>query len=85
MQKFSTYKNVISGFILDFRLSDKTYFCSIDDFIKMVNNIDKKSFNENDLLVWCSPYEIKKKKLKINYRYDVSDFLKNTGGENVFL
>lgn len=75
LQKFSTYKNVISGFIFDFRISDKTYFCSIKDFIIMINNLGKKSFNENDLFEFCQPIEIKKKKLKVNYRYDVKTLL----------
>lgn len=75
LQKFSTYKNVISGFIFDFRISDKTYFCSIKDFIIMINNLGKKSFNENDLLEFCQPIEIKKKKLKVNHRYDVKTLL----------
>lgn len=73
--KFSKYENIISGFILDFRLSDKTYFLEINDFIKLINSIEKKSFNENDLIQYCQPIEIKKKKLKVNYRYDVINFL----------
>lgn len=77
LNKFALYRNVISGFIFDFRLSNKTYFCSIAEFNNMINIISKKSFNENDLLQWCNPLEIKKKKLKINYKYDVSDFIEN--------
>ena len=42
----------------------------------MINNIDKKSFNEKDLIKWCKPIFIGKKKLKVNYRYDVDKFLK---------
>ena len=80
LQKFSTYKNIVSGFIFDFRLSDKTYFCSINDFIQMIGNLNKKSFNENDLFEWCNPLEIKKRKLKVNYRYDIEDFMKFTEG-----
>lgn len=79
LEKFSIYKNVVSGFIFDFRLSDKTYFCSISDFIHMINNLDKKSFNENDLFKWCKPIKIEKKKLKVNYKYDVENFISNTG------
>lgn len=79
LQKFSKHKNVISGFIFDFRMSDKTYFCAIDNFITMINNLDKKSFNETDLLEWCKPVEIKKTKLRTNYRYDIDDFIKNVG------
>ena len=81
LQKFSTYRNIVSCFIFDFRLSNKTYFCSINDFITMINNLNKKSFNEKDLFEWCKPIEIRKKKLKVNYRYDINDFIKNTGGE----
>lgn len=76
--KFSTYKNVVSGFLLDFRISDKTYFCLIEEFKNMIDNLTKKSFNESDLFKWCNPIIIEKKKLKVNYRYDVKDFLENT-------
>ena len=73
--KFSKHKNVISGFLLDFRLSNVTYFLGITEFIQMTNIIDKKSFNEKDLLKYCSPIILEKRKLKVNYRYDVSKFL----------
>ena len=75
---FSTYENIISGLVLDFRLSDKTYFCMIEEFVNMANNLDKKSFNEKDLYEWCNPIEIEKKKLKVNYRYNVGKFLEDT-------
>ena len=45
----------------------------------MISSLDKKSFTENDLFKWCKPIEIKKKKLKVNYRYNIEDFIKNTG------
>lgn len=72
---FSKYKNVISGFLLDFRLSEKTYFIFIDDFINMINNIDKKSFNEDDIYSLCNPIEIDKVKKKINWKYNIDKFL----------
>lgn len=78
--EFSKYKNIISGFLLDFRLSEKTYFCMIEEFIEMINHLDKKSFNEKDLFEWCNPIEIKKRKLKINHRYDVEEFLQELKG-----
>lgn len=76
--EFSTYKNIVSGLLLDFRLSNKTYFCMIEEFVNMTNNLDKKSFNEKDLNEWCNPIVIEKKKLKVNYRYDVEGFIQNT-------
>ena len=76
--KFSTYENIVSGLILDFRLSDNTYFCMIEEFVNMANNLDKKSFNEKDLYEWCNPIVIDKKKLKVNYRYNVGKFLEDT-------
>lgn len=75
LNNFSSYKNVISGFIFDFRLSGETYFCSIQDFIRMINIINKSSFNENDLCDLCNPKEIKKKKLRVHYKYDIQKFL----------
>ncbi len=78
LKKFATYTNVISGFILDFRKSDTTYFLSIADFCRLIDNISKKSFNENDLIQWCNPIKIHKKKLKVNYRYDIETFLEDS-------
>ena len=75
--RFSKYRNIVSGFILDFRLSDKTYFLSIGDFVQMENFLNKKSFNEEDINEWCDPIEIDKKKLKVNYRYDVDKLLQD--------
>ena len=76
--KFSTYENVISGFLFDFRLSDYTCFCMIEEFVNMISHLDKKSFNEKDLFEWCNPIEIEKKKLKVNYKYNVQNFLNET-------
>lgn len=73
--KFSKYRNVISGFLLDFRSSNTTYFLQINEFINMISNLNKKSFNEKDMFKWCNPFEIKKRKMKVNYKYDVENFL----------
>lgn len=75
LKDFYRYNNVCSGFILDFRKTDNTYFLSIDDWDSLVDSIDKKSFNENDLLKYTNPILIAKKKLKVNYRYDIQNFL----------
>lgn len=80
---FSKYTNVISGFLLDFRKSGNTYFLYIDEFVDMINSINKKSFTELDMLHYCSPIIIVKKKLKVNYRYNIEQFL--TDAENHML
>lgn len=78
LKKFSIYNNVCSGFILDFRKTDNTYFLMIDEWDDLINSISKKSFNENDLLDYCNPILIDKKKLKVNYRYNIDKFLNET-------
>lgn len=78
LKNFSTYENVCSGFILDFRKTDNTYFLMIDEWDQLIGSITKKSFNEDDLLKFCNPIKINKKKLKVHYRYDIEDFLNNT-------
>lgn len=78
LKRFSSFYGVCSGFILDFRKSDKTYFLNINQWDKLVDSIQKKSFNESDLLCYSNPLLIEKKKLKVNYRYDVDKFLHET-------
>lgn len=75
LKKFNNYSKLISGFILDFRKSNNTYFLSISDFCKMVEKINKKSFSENDMNTLCNPILIGKRKLKVNYKYDIENFL----------
>lgn len=78
LNKFSSYPNVCSGFILDFRASDNTYFLSISNFMILIKQITKKSFNEKDMLQYCNPIYIDKWKLQVNYRYDIKKFLEDT-------
>lgn len=75
MKKFSAYEGVVSGFFLDFRKTDNTYFLSIQDFEKMIEQISKKSFNEQDMMKYSNPIIIEKKKLKVNYRYNITGLL----------
>lgn len=78
LKKFSAYENVCSGFILDFRKSGNTYFLNINEWGKLIDSITKKSFNEDDLLKYVNPILIEKKKLKVNYRYDIDKFLNDS-------
>ena len=75
LKNFSEYKNVMSGLLVDFRGSDNTYFLNIKEWDDLINSINKKSFNETDLLKFANPILIDKKKLKVNYRYNVEKFL----------
>lgn len=75
---FGEYDGVIAGFVLNFRdeknLVKRTYFIGIKDFENMMNNIDKKSFNEIDLLKYNAIKIDGKKKIK-NYSWDIETFL----------
>ena len=71
LKEFANYKRVVSGFVLDFRSTDNTYFLNINEWDDFISHIEKKSFNEKDLLIYASPILIEKEKLKVNYRYDV--------------
>lgn len=75
LKKFSEYKNVISGLLIDFRGTDNTWFLNIYEWDNLINSITKKSFNESDLISYSHPILISKKKLKVNYRYDVNKFI----------
>ena len=75
LNDLSNYHRVISGFLLDFRKSDNTYFLHISDMNKIIEAIDKKSFNEKDMLTICSPILLEKRKLKVNYRYNIEKLL----------
>lgn len=71
--EFSKYENIKSGFIFNFRNEDNgtqnTYYQEINDFIKMTNSINKKSFNEKDLMNF-SPIFIHGDKKRTHYKWD---------------
>ena len=73
---------MLSGFLLDFRKSDCTYFLSVKDLITLIESIDKKSFNEQDMLKLCSPILVEKKKLRTNYRYNIEKLLDDINKKN---
>ena len=77
MKSCINYKNIISGFIIDFRGTDHTWFLHIREWDKLISCITKKSFNESDLLSYSHPLLISKTKLKVNYRYDINKFIQD--------
>ena len=69
------YRNIIPGLIIDFRGTDNTWFLNIKEWDDLINSISKKSFNESDLISYSHPILISKKKLKVNYRYNIQQFI----------
>ena len=75
----SNYQNVRSGFLMNFRNEEKgmerTYFQDINDFIRMTKKINKKSFNELDLIADGNAVKIDGIKKRVNYTWDIDKFL----------
>lgn len=73
---FSQYPYVIAGFIFNFRdeikNEERTYFQDIKDFMQMIGKINKKSFNEKDLLQFNSLIiNGKRKRKNAKYVWDI--------------
>lgn len=75
----SKYDGIVAGFILNFRDENKhierTYFQEINSFLSMVNKINKKSFNELDLIVDGGALKIDGIKKRVNYTWNIDKFL----------
>jgi penicillin-binding protein-related factor A (putative recombinase) len=74
LAKASKHVGINAGFILDFAISNNTYYFDIKDFLRFYNSIDKKSINEKDVIEYRGLL-IEKKLLRTNYRYDITKFL----------
>ena len=67
---------LIAGIITNFRnKNNDTFFIAIKDFINMINNIYKKSFNVKDLEN-NNAIRIYSNKKRTRYKYDISRFVK---------
>lgn len=79
LTKASEYNNVIAGFLLNFRLDSGEqllYFLNIKDFNRFRKDTSKKSLNIMDIILY-SGIKINGEKLKVNYRWDLDEFLKS--------
>lgn len=80
----SKHDHVCAGFVCNFRDEEKglerTYYQSIQDFLKMVDGIGKKSFNEMDLIL-NGAIKIIGKKYKVNHYWDVDGFMEKMRNE----
>lgn len=77
--KFSKYNGVKSGFLLNFRTDEvgiqRTYFIKIQDFINMCEKINKKSFNEIDLLTIGNAIKLNGDKKRTRYKWCINELL----------
>lgn len=60
----------VSGVVLNFRSSAETYFLNIRVFEWLANRVGRKSLNIKDVREWG--VRLPEKKLRVNYRYDLS-------------
>lgn len=76
--KCSNYSNVISGFLFNFRLPDNelTYFMEINQFQKMCESINKKSFNLMDIVLYGA-IKIDGFKKRTRWYWNLDDFFKS--------
>lgn len=77
LQKSDKFLDVVSGFVLNFRTANRTYFWKIKDFLEYTNKLDKKSFNEDDVIKGHGiiiPQEIR----RVRYSYNIKDFVINS-------
>lgn len=62
---------LIAGFLINFRNTENdTFFISINNFIKMIGNINKKSFNVKDLMKYDA-LKIQSIRKRTRYTYDI--------------
>lgn len=82
LNDFDKFDYLIPCFILNFRNEDtkdqRTYFIHIKDFMKMINSINKKSFDEMDLIL-NGAIKIHGLRKRTRYAWDINEFLCNYG------
>ena len=75
---FADYDNVVPCFILNFRNEglneQRTYFMHIDNFMKMIETINKKSFDEIDI-IQNGAIKINGQRKRTRYTWDMDEFL----------
>jgi recombination protein U len=76
LREWNRYEGIVCGFIIEFRDLETTFFLSIESFDELIQKVDKKSFNLDDLRNNGIEYiEISQTKLRTNYSYDLETFL----------
>lgn len=66
---------LVSGFLINFRNEkNDTYFISIDNFLDMIDKIEKKSFNMKDLENFGA-VKIESTKKRTRYTYNIQKMI----------
>lgn len=79
----SSFDGVVAGFVIEFRECRTTIFIEINNFIILINSIDKKSFNLSDLENSNIDYEIIEQHIKrTRYSYDMDTFFNGKEKKN---
>lgn len=72
LKKWNEYDGITSGFIIEFRDKELTFFLDIESFDSLINQINKKSFNLSDLeKTGVSYIVIPQERLRTKYKYDL--------------
>lgn len=75
---YAKFDYIVPCFILNFRNEDtkeqRTYFIHINNFIKMITTINKKSFDEIDLVL-NGAVKIQGQRKRTRYVWDINEFL----------
>ena len=76
LNEWNKYDGIVCGFIIEFRELEITVFINIEEFNQLIENINKKSFNYDDLTSsGLSYFIIPQKKKRTKYTYDIDRFL----------
>lgn len=80
LAKFYSYEGVSAGFILNFRneneMTQESYYISIKCFMNMIYDIDKQSFNINDLKEHGA-ITIEGTKKRTRYKWNIEKLMNN--------
>lgn len=86
LTEFSQYNRAVCGLFLNFRNENddnqRTYFINIKDYNSMIKKINKKSFNEIDLIMFGNAVKISGYKKRVHWHWDIDLFLKSQGEQN---
>lgn len=81
LSKSNKYKNIFSGFLFDFRESEKTFWMGINDFLRFQEENNKKSINEKDIIKY-NAIDVEKEKKKTRYVFSVKKLIEDVVMKN---